>query len=61
MGDVKAGEPFGIDANVLAKIDWDLALRGLATISARISSIRRIWVSSTARQARNGSPRSMAL
>ena len=26
MGDIKAGEPFGIDAAVLAKIDWELAL-----------------------------------
>ena len=30
MGDVKAGEPFGIDATVLAKIDWDLALKRIS-------------------------------
>ena len=30
MGDVKAGEPFGIDAAVLAKIDWELALNRIS-------------------------------
>jgi hypothetical protein len=27
MTDLKAGEPFGLDAAAIAKIDWDLALR----------------------------------
>jgi hypothetical protein len=27
MGDIKAGEPFGLDTNSLAKIDWNLALK----------------------------------
>jgi hypothetical protein len=26
MADIKAGEPFGLDASALAKIDWALAL-----------------------------------
>jgi Reverse transcriptase (RNA-dependent DNA polymerase) len=26
MGDIKAGEPFGLEANTLKEIDWDLAL-----------------------------------
>jgi Reverse transcriptase (RNA-dependent DNA polymerase) len=27
MGDIKAGEPFGLEATSLAQIDWDLALK----------------------------------
>lgn len=27
MADIKAGEPFGLDASVLGKIDWALALK----------------------------------
>ncbi|HVA91208.1 MAG TPA: hypothetical protein VNL71_15340, partial [Chloroflexota bacterium] len=27
MGDIKAGEPFGLEASSLAKIDWPLALK----------------------------------
>jgi hypothetical protein len=30
MADIKAGEPFGIDAAVLAKIDWNLALKRIS-------------------------------
>jgi hypothetical protein len=30
MVDIKAGEPFGIDPNVLAKINWDLALKRIS-------------------------------
>ena len=26
MADIKAGDPFGLDASALAKIDWKLAL-----------------------------------
>jgi hypothetical protein len=27
MGDIKAGEPFGLEANSLVQIDWNLALK----------------------------------
>jgi hypothetical protein len=27
MGDIKSGEPFGLDASSIAKIDWNLALK----------------------------------
>jgi hypothetical protein len=27
MGDIKAGEPFGLETSSLNKIDWELALK----------------------------------
>jgi hypothetical protein len=30
MGDIKAGDPFGIEASSLAKIDWELAMKRVA-------------------------------